>query len=427
MDEKVQKKDPVLRVLLSLGRILLVAALIVYLLYHLTNGFSKDMKTLIVKPVSEELSVSASGMIVRDEVKISADTSGVISYTYADGEKVKINSKVATVYPGKGNGEAVSRIAEIDRAIELLSLAEIDENTRVSDAGIAKKEISELLAKISDGVSRKDYGGVKTWADALLAASVRRNTILSGEGAGETISELKAERDMLMSTLSGVSSVARTPVAGYFYSYTDGGEDLFDFGAVESLTPAEYSVKASFALGADKNSVGKIVLSPFWYLVLPLEYESAKAFRAGQNYDVVFGGDGVTLSMKLAAKNEGDGESLLVFKSNIMPSGFSFDRVQNVTVVSGSVKGYKIPASALRVVDGLVGVYVQSGNNIKFRVVEQIYESGAYTYVRTDTKAVSVNTEDDDPENDVTYSGIALYDAVIIGGAKDLSPDRIID
>lgn len=427
MDEKAGKQDPVLRVLLSLGRIILVAALIIYLLYHLTNGFSKDMKTLIVKPVTEEMSVTATGMIVRDEKKLYSSVDGVISYLYEDGEKVRINSKVANVYSGISNGETVSRIAEIDRAIELLEAAEIDENTRISDAQTAKKEISSLIFDLSNALGHRAFADVMPMADSLLAATVRRDTILGGvAGTGETALSLKAERESLVLSLSGEAQSVRTPVAGYFYSYTDGGEDAFDFASAESLTLAEYRVKASLANEND-GAIGKIVLSPAWYLLLPVSEDEAKQFKAGQSYDVRFGGDGITLSMKLEAKNADGGESLLVFKSSRMPSGFLFDREQNVSVTTGSITGYKIPASALRVLDGVVGVYVQSGNNIKFRVVEQIYESGAYTFVRTDTEAVSVNTEDDDPENDRVFGGIALYDAVIVGGAKDLSPDRIID
>lgn len=428
MDEKENRPDPVARVLKSLARGALVLALFVYLLYHLTNGFTVEMKTQVVKPVTEEKIVSASGMIVRDERVVTSSASGVVSYLYDDGTKVKIGARLATVYSGNADTDKVARIAEIDKAIELLSLSEIDEKTTVSDGAAASREISSLLMSASEQIVRGDYGNVGSVADRLLTTAVRRDTILAdGEGAGATLAALNAERDSLTASLTGISASVKAPAAGYFYSHADGGEGVFDFDSVKSLTAAEYRVKAGLIEDASELAVGKIVVSPTWYLLLPMENEAAKPFKAGEKYDVSFDGDGIRLSMTLAAKNEGDGESLLVFTSKMMPRGFSYDRVQNVSVVASTVEGYKLPASALRVVDGHVGVYIRSGNNVKFRAVEQIHESGAYVFVATDTEGITLYGGDDDETNDLYCKGLSLYDAVIISGAKELAPDRIVN
>ncbi|MBR5539216.1 MAG: hypothetical protein IKU61_04885 [Clostridia bacterium] len=430
MDEKESEKrpDPVLRVLKSLARGVLVLALFFYLLYHLTSGFSTEMKTQVVKPVTEAISVFGKGTVVRDEKVITSGTSGVVSYIYEDGEKVKINSRVAKVYSNASDEDALCRIAEIDRAIELLTLAEIDTDTRVSDGTAAKREISSLLMNVSQGIGKGEYGKVAYASDRILTEAVRRDTILSGGGgAGETLAALRDERSRLAATLGGTETVVKAPWAGYFYSHTDGGEVTFDFSGVSGLSPAEYRVKADMAGTAVANAVGKIVRSPKWYLLLPVEETEARVFGAGKSYDVAFEGDGITVKMLLESKNEGDGESLLVFSSKLMPSGFSFDRRQNVSVVSDTVSGYKIPLSALRVVDGYVGVYVRSGNNIKFRAAEQLYESGAYVFLATDTEGITLYAADEDETNDIYCKGLSLYDAVIVGGAKDLSPDRIVN
>ena len=422
-----KRQDPVLRVLLSLGRGALVIALIIYLLYHLTNGFSAEMKTQIVKPVTESVTVSASGTVVRDETVITSGTHGVVSYLVSDGERVKVGAKVATVYSGVSDTGAVARISEIDSAIELLELAEVDERTNISDGTAAKREISSLLMMASEQIGKGNYAGLSKITDKLLMTSIRRDTILSdGEGAGATLRELNAERDRLVASLGGVSSTVSAPFAGYFYSYSDGGENAFDFDSVSDLTAAEYRVKAGFIATADKNAIGKMVRTPKWYLLLPIA-EDAKHFKAGSKYEIYFEADGIKQEMLLEKKNAGEGESLLVFSSIAMPEGFSFDRTQNVSIAVSSVSGYKVPMSALRVVEGYVGVYVRSGNNIKFRVAEQIYESGAYVFLATDTEGVTLYENDDDETNDIYCKGLSLYDAVIVSGAKDLSPDKIVN
>lgn len=422
-----KRQDPVLRVLLSFGRILLVLALLVYLLYHLTNGFSAEMKTQTVKPVTENITVNATGTVVRDETVITSGLSGVVSYLARDGEKVKTGAKVATAYSGVTDTKAVARIAEIDSAIELLTLAKVDERTNISDGTAAKREISSLLMSASEQIGKGDYGSLSEITDNLLMTSIRRDTILLDEdGAGETLKELSTERERLVASLGGASVGVNAPFAGYFYSYADGGEDTFDFEGLDSLTAAEYRVKVGLIGEPEKNAIGKMVRSPKWYLLLPLD-EDAKRFEAGNKYEIYFEADGINQEMLLEKKNVGDSESLLVFSSFAMPKGFSFDRMQNVSIVASSVSGYKVPLSALRVVEGHIGVYVRSGNNIKFRVAEQIYESGAYVFLATDTEGVTLYGNDGDEENDIYCKGLSLYDAVIVSGAKELSPDKIVN
>ena len=74
--------------------------------------------------------------------------------------------------------------------------------------------------------------------------------------------------------------------------------------------------------------------------------------------------------MTLAAKNEENGEVLLVFVTQEMPADFDFARTQRVSAVYGEVTGYRVPSSALRVVDGQVGVYVRAGSTIRFRTAD---------------------------------------------------------
>ena len=77
-------------------------------------------------------------------------------------------------------------------------------------------------------------------------------------------------------------------------------------------------------------------------------------------------------------------------------------------------------------VDGTVGVYIRSGNTVRFRVADVIYENGADVFVDPDTAGVTLYAGDTDSENDLYCGGLALYDAVIVGGARDLIPEGIV-
>ena len=426
--ETKQRRDPVVRFWLALLRGALILGLLFYLLYHLTSGFSAEMKTQTVRLTTEEQLLGAVGTVVRAEVPIPAPSGGVISYHFADGEKVKAGARIAMVSSGYADAESVARIAELDRSIELLEAAGIDGETHVSDGAAAERSIAEQLVSLSEQIGRGELAGISLGADSLLSAFIRRDTILSenGEGARATLSALRAERESLAASLSGGSVAVRSPAAGYFYSYADGGETLFSYADIEKLTPAAYREKISALQNVSADAVGKIVLYPRWYLLCPASEEEAKPLKAGKSYELLFA-DGVRVPMTLSAKNESDGEVLLVFSTQKMPEDFDFDRTQKLSVVTETVNGYKLPASALRIVDGRVGVYIRSGNTVKFRLVEVFHESGAHVFVRTDTKGQTLYAEDDDATNDIYCKGLSLYDNVIVSGARELFPDRIVN
>lgn len=420
-----KKRDPVLRVLLSLGRGLLLVGLFLYLLYHLTGGFAAEMRTETVRLSTEAMLVTGEGTVVRDERVIGTSLYGVVGYRYPDGTRVPIGAKVAVVYSGT-DGETAAEIAEIDRAIDLLSAAEIREDTGISDGTAADRRLHERARMLSEQLARGQYADAAEGADVALTLLLQRDTILAGgDAAGDRLAALRAERERLALRLGG-SDAVYAPEAGYFYSETDGGEAAFDFSRVESLTPAEYRLKLSAFTAPAAESIGKMVRSSKWYLLMPVPEEEAYGLAVGKSYELRLGVAETRFSMTLAAKNEGDGETLLVLSAHSMPEGFAFDRTQKVSLVRDTVSGYRIPSSALRMVDGVVGVYIRSGNTVRFRVADVLHESGTYVFIDPDTEGVTLYATDTDSENDLYCAGLSLYDAVIVSGARDLVPEGIV-
>ena len=96
--EPEKKRDPVARFWLSLLRAALVIGLILYILLHLTGGLSETMKTVQANLYTRELTLPLTGTVVRDETAIPSAATGAVSYFYADGARVRLGAKVATVY-----------------------------------------------------------------------------------------------------------------------------------------------------------------------------------------------------------------------------------------------------------------------------------------------------------------------------------------
>lgn len=423
-----EKQSLFARAILSICRLALILGLLFYVMYHLTNGFSAEMRTEVVRLYTEPVTLSTSGFIVREETVISNSSGGVASYRYENGTRVNKGAKIATVYGTNSDAAVVARAAQVDKTIDFLEELDYDKDLSVYDGMAATKEVSSLLASFSDSRARGDYGAAVSNSDALLKAYIRRDGAL---GAGEAgveaqLSSLKAHRASLEKSLSGVASVVTSSVSGYFYDYADGKEGVFDYENIKNLLPSEYkALAAKDSVRAD--AVGKIVTEPKWYYVTEATRERCIALNKGKKYEVLFSASNIRLNMTLEAENIVGDEAVLVFSSFEMPKDFDFSRNQKATVVTDSISGYRVPSNALRVVDGVVGVYIRVGNTVKFRVADVIYESGAYSFVSTKTEGKTLYANDTDAENDVFCKALSLYDNVIVSGSKKLTPDRIVN
>lgn len=424
--EPKKKRDPVARFWLALLRAALVLGLIAYILLHLFGGFSEMMKTVPADLHTRELTLSLTGTVVRDEAVLSSSASGAVSYLYADGARVARGAKVAAVYSGYTDTRTVSRLAEADRLLELLSAATA-EGTTVSDGVKADAAIRQSLLRLASVTRQGNFASAAQETETLLLSMLKRSAALGGDDGTALLSSLQTARMQTASAVTGTHTDIFAPESGYFYSgAADGYETRIDYAAVERLTPSAYRTATTEA-PAVSDAVGKLVRRARWYFVAPADKEAALGFTVGKSYRLDFAASDVRISMTLAAKNEEDGEVLLIFSTQEMPSDFDFSRAQRVTAVYGTVTGYRVPSSALRVVDGHVGVYVRAGGTIRFCTADVLDESGAYVYISPESRAVMLYAEDDDPDNDLLCRGLARYDEVVISGARDLYPDKHIN
>ncbi len=427
-DEK-EKQPLALRILLSSARVVLIVGLFLYVLYHLTGGFSTELETETVNIHSEHITLSLDGVIVQSEIPVENVSGGVASYRYANGTRVNKGAKIAVVYGSGNDAQTVARVAEIDNTIDFLSEIGIDKSLTATDGVVAGKKISSFLLDASDSISRGQYGAVAEGNKALLESFLLRNAALDGEkdNVKNALEALESERARLAQSLSGITNEIKAKEAGYFYDYADGGENIFDYDRITSLTLDEYREGREKLANVGSNAVGKIVTLSKWYFVCSLKKADAVMLTEGNSYDIFFRMSDMNVKMRLERKNSTGDETLLVFSAKEMQSGFDFSREQKVTVTADTVSGYRVPSSALRMVDGVVGVYIRSGNTIKFRVCDVIYESGTYALINTETEGVTLYASDEDSENDLYCKGLSLYDNVIISGAKELYPDRIVN
>ena len=109
-------------------------------------------------------------------------------------------------------------------------------------------------------------------------------------------------------------------------------------------------------------------------------------------------------------------ETVLILSSKIMDSDIARLRTEDVEIVINETDGIRVNKSAVRVIDGVQGVYVLTGNIVRFKKLDIIYTGEDYVI----SKMIKEDIYD---ENKVPY--LKIYDAVILEG-KDLKDGKLI-
>jgi hypothetical protein len=90
-------------------------------------------------------------------------------------------------------------------------------------------------------------------------------------------------------------------------------------------------------------------------------------------------------------------------------------RIETAEIVLEEHKGLKINSEAVRVVDGVTGIYILRGNVVSFRKIQIAYAGEGYVVA----KSIHNNSDTTPPLN------AELYDEAIIKG-KDLYEGKLV-
>lgn len=436
------------QVLINIAIVVLSAALMIYASYHIVKSFSDDIETLpaVIDDFNE--AISADAYILRREEVLYSNSVGVVNYLVRDGEKVAVGDEVADVYKS-GSGNIRERIEAIDLKIE--SLERVENSVKylaVSDVSNIDSVMKELVISASRDAAENSFSSVGSLADELLFRMNLRQ-LLTGEkeSFADELAALKAERAAAVAELTDVSDTVKTNVSAYYFYEVDGYETAFSFDDINSLTYSDVTsmTSATPTLLSGKEA-GKLVLDYKWYVLMPIDKATAEYFTVGNSYDLNFSASGTELSMKLERIISDTGTSSdgvgLVFSSEIMPEDFDYTRMQPVSVNVKTYEGYKLPLSAVRIVDYdgtmVEGVYILYGNTVRFRRIETILSQDGYVLCApaeslTDDDdgifqfPIIGETETEAPEMEAfeAIPFLELYDLVIIS-AKELYDGKII-
>lgn len=357
----------------------------VYLIYHIARGFRPETEFFAVRPYTAKDSQIFTGYVFREETVLKSHTSGSRNYHYYDGEKVPANRVIADVY-AFDNKTVSAQISDIKKQIEILRAS-------MSLGRLTVSEVNQQIELVSYDITQKNASGdtaaANALGDKLLILMAKKELLISGKSDyAEEIAALESRKATLVESLGTPAESIMSATSGYFYSKTDGYEEIFTPESIKRLSVENFDLLSTATPSEKNNAVGTLVTSAQWHYAAKVPEENAEGFLVGTTYDCLFLDNGYTgtIPMKLVSKETKSGQTLLVFYSSSMPRDFDMTRVQRMQATRGSYEGFRIPAEVVRAEKRTTFVYIFKEGYAVRREVKILWEQNGYYIVSADTK-----------------------------------------
>ena len=404
----------------------LLSMLILYTVYHVFGNTGGVVKTTPTGFTEQTVYVVLEGVVVREETVLKSNYSDGVKYLVSNGERISADSPVAEVYSSKAAENAYLKISELEEKLYILRRSNDVGVVSVTDIERLETEMSRLYSELVLATSKGELAKAEALEKELLIC-LNKKKIYDGtvKNYKSEIARLEAEINALYASFGGNKETVSVSEGGYFYHACDGYESMLTPDVLSSIGLVDLKGKISEVKDKptiENNEIGKMVYDYTWYLASVCDEAVAAALVEGESYEVtLFSERDISVSMTVERLGESDGESrLVVFSCTVMPDGFEFGRYQNIQIKISSVKGYRVPASALCEVkdkesgEKIKGVYILNASVVHFRRVEIIAECDGYYIVAECDKSREDHREYLDLNDLIIVSGDDLYDGKII-------------
>ena len=355
------------RVGLYIGGSLLAIGVVCYLGYHLWQSVTREIETTPAIP--DEFSVTAEydAWVFRDEkvIPLSDGQSGTVIPSLRDGERVGKTAAVGSIYPSVTKEHR----AELDTVRSQIRILESQHSSSVGgDLGIGEAML-DLTSSTKNGNLTSVHG-----ISSKLAALVSLRTSDKGNAA-DVIEILKDKESQLLSSFGSSSGTVYTPYSGWYYSSTDGYESVFTPEAVIGITPDGLDQLLATPPADASSAGGRIVCTYKWYIATVMNASDGSAFREGDTTTVELQGFSEPVQLTVESVVNGvNNRTAVVFSCATIPDGIDTGRHMTVEFTLSQVTGFGIPKEAVRIQDGITGVYTYNGVVVKFRKIEILAE-----------------------------------------------------
>lgn len=403
---------------------------VVYSWFQVANNVSSGIETEPAVFVETNAEIDAQAFIFRDETVIPRNHDGTVVTLVSDSQRVSSGQKIANVFNSDGAASLQDEINRLQRKLDVFDKSVVETEYFVADIDSVNGDIKNTFDDIYDSVSDGSLSRSIDFAEDLLVKLNRKNLIVSSQnGYDSEYDALLKEKIELENRINSASSAVYAPASGYFYGDVDGYENIFKVSEIKKMTLSSLE-EISDSVADEQlinSSAGKIVNDFVWYTVCKVSAAQLAGIEEGWYYKVRFPDSQdktITMQIERIIKETSSANAVVVFRANTVPSDFNYSRTQRAQILLGDVSGLAVPAHALRVVDGVRGVYVLVGDVIEFRRVFLLDEKDGYYIVSTDAKDYAL-PEGTEITGVLSCDRLSLYDNVIVSG-KNLFNGKIV-
>lgn len=408
------------KLLKGLSVFLISGFVIVYIIIQLVSSLTSDVAYQYVSVQDVDNTLETTGYIIRNESLIYSDQNGIVNYSVEENQKLGANQLVATVFSDANGVDVQNQIQNINNKIAILERSAIDNSYLSSDVSKIDELIFSSLINTKKALISDDIYLSKQYKSDLIVNFNKRHLITTSSKSFESqINALQAQKNQLTASFQSPLCTVYAPKAGYFSTLLDGYEDHFTPNVLQNLTVDSFhSLIEKPQNNYSSLALGKIITDFDWYTLCELSAKEAEDFKVGSRYSITYlysSGEKIRALLQKKITQTDSDSVVLQFLIEEVPQNFDYTRSQTIRIIKSSVEGIGFPRSALRVVDGVQGVYVVSGNAVGFKQVEIINT--------TESMYFSKEFATTDPNYKKHLNG---FDRVITEG-KNLYEGKILD
>lgn len=398
--------------------VFMVAIFAYFFLSFLSGVNDTDFTTETVIYSSYSDYINISGIALRNEEIITADTDSVsdknIIYRIENGDRVPVGSVIATYNTNPVSTDGFSdilylntKISQLTSSVETAIMYDVDTldaQIKNNINTVLNTQKTRSLAENSDNISN------------LQVLFNRKDIAVNGdEYYMSALENYTKQKDALLSSSNTDEKAVIAKTSGYFCVSCDGYENISPSSYLDITVDSYEELMNIEPTEVSESAVGKVQKVASWYFLSLLDTADASNLIVGNTVkmeiDLPSSGKKMISFYVQDISNSLNDKSAVVFRCDTTTGNTVQLRKTDAKLMKKSYTGFKISSDALRNVDGQYGVYVLSAQRVIFKPIEILYSSDDFLIV-----SAAQNTT----------KPLMSKDEVIVGG-KDLYNGKIVN
>lgn len=414
MEKSEQKKTEKKKAKRITGRTVTVCLLLIFIVYigvSVIINSGGSIKTYIATNGEESESFTVDGYIFKEQTVITAPKDGYLECIADESGRVANGGTVAYIYESEVDTKTRNRISELETKIAKIENDNLTMAASENDALRLEQDIASEIKKIPVCVRDNDMSQIEEIRESLDRIMDAKRKISGEDSDGEaTLKALKEEKAELESRNAVSKTEVTTPVSGSFTARVDGLEEQLGADKLSDICQSYLNELKSTEIEARTDSkvkkgdpIGKVVDTYTWYFAAEISEDIANTLSAGDSIRLKFldSSDNIISGSVYSITDAKGGKAVLVIESSAYVDNLYAMSGAKVEIIRKTYEGLKIPAECVRVKADSKGVYIVSGNKVRFRNADVYYIDDDWAIVSKEEK-----------------NGIKLYDEVIVSGSN---------